>query len=295
VLTLHAVSKRYRRGRPVLVQVDFMASPGEVQAVTGTNGSGKSTLLRVLAGVSRPTSGSRSGNPGVIGFVPDRFPANMRLSAHSYLVHMGRIRGLTTSGAASRGAELLSRLDLTGGSETPIRNLSKGNAQKVAVAQALLLPPRVLILDEPWSGLDASAHGVLAEIIAEVADDGGAVVFTDHREAVTLAVATEAYRIEAGRLSRLAVPARVVAQAEAGASEVRLRVPGHGPGERQDEEVRFMAGVRSVEVFGDQLRVLVDRGQCDRLLLAALQRGWSVDGLRHDAAVQAMPGGENAR
>src|SRR5258708_6893806 len=77
------------------------------------------------------------------------------------------------------------------GPETALRELSKGNAQKVAVAQALLVRPELLILDEPWSGLDASAHAVLSELIAEVAGQGGAVVFTDHPEAVTRAVASQ--------------------------------------------------------------------------------------------------------
>src|SRR5437868_7304884 len=197
MLTLQKVSKRYRRDRPVLIDVDFQTLPGAVQAVTGGNGSGKSTLLRVLAGVTRPTSGTRSGDPGVIGYVPDRFPANTRLSARSYLAHMARIKGLSSAHATSRTTELLSRLELAGGPGTPIRDLSKGNAQKVAVAQALLVPPRLLILDEPWSGLDSSAHGVLTELIAEVATAGGTVVFTDHREVVTEAVAGEVYRVEA--------------------------------------------------------------------------------------------------
>ncbi len=277
MLTLQSVSKRYRPGRPVLVDVDFATAPGMVQAVTGGNGSGKSTLLRVLAGVSRPTSGTRTGDPGVIGYVPDRFPTNTRLSAEAYLAHMGRIKGLSTARSAERATELLTRLDLVGGPKTPIRELSKGNAQKVALAQALLMPPRLLILDEPWSGLDASAHGVLAQIIVDTARAGGAVVFTDHREAVTGGLATEVYRIEAGRLSRQALPARV----HDTASEVLLRAT-----RPQATDLRGLAGMRSLEATGDLVRVRVDRDRCDALLLTALQGGWTVDGVRHnDAAV----------
>ncbi|GAA2262323.1 ABC transporter ATP-binding protein [Streptomyces atrovirens] len=292
MLTLRAVSKRYRRGRPVLVDVDFRTSPGAVQAVTGGNGSGKSTLLRILAGVSRPTSGTRSGDPGVIGYVPDRFPAGTRLSARSYLAHMGRIKGLPSRRSVSRGTELLSRLDLVGGFETPIRDLSKGNAQKVAVAQALLVPPRLLILDEPWSGLDASAHGVLASVITEVASGGGTVVFTDHREAVTRSVATEVYRIEAGRLGEASAVTPGTADPRTPMSEVVLRAPGPSPAAALVDALTGVEGVRSVTPEGERgVRVRVLRGHCDTLLLTALHAGWSVDALRHDAVVPAPADG----
>jgi ABC-type multidrug transport system ATPase subunit len=185
----------------VLTDVTFQARPGAVAAIVGGNGSGKSTLLRILAGVSRPSSGRRIGE-AVVGYVPDRFPSVSRLSAESYLRHMGRIRGLNPSDAAARAGELLGRLELVGaeaGVRTPLRALSKGNAQKVAVAQALMVPPQVLILDEPWSGLDASAHGVLHEILRETAGGGAAVVVTDHREQLAGA---DVWRLAEGRLTR---------------------------------------------------------------------------------------------
>lgn len=144
MLRLEAVSKRYVRGRWVLQKVDLEISAGEVVAIAGANGSGKSTLLRLLAGLSRPTSGSVSGQPEVISYVPDRFPPNERLSAMECLTHLGRVRGLRTSVAAARADQLLDRLELVGGKHSPLRTLSKGNAQKVALAQALLVAPQLL-------------------------------------------------------------------------------------------------------------------------------------------------------
>jgi ABC-type multidrug transport system ATPase subunit len=153
LLRLKAVSKRYFHGRWVLQDVDLEIPAGEVAAIAGANGSGKSTLLRLLVGLSRPTRGTVTGQPEVIGYVPDRFPSNERLSAMEYLTHLGRIRGLSTSVAAARGDQLLDRLALAGGKHSPLRTLSKGNAQKVALAQALLVAPQLLVLDEPWSGI----------------------------------------------------------------------------------------------------------------------------------------------
>lgn len=259
---LDAVSKRYGRGRWVLRDVGLDVPAGEVVAVTGGNGSGKSTLLRILVGLSAPTSGTVVGRPDVVGYVPDRFPPNERLSARSYLTHMGRIRGLATRAAVARVDELLTRLALTGGRDAPLRTLSKGNAQKVAVAQALLVPPGLLVLDEPWSGLDASAHGVLGEIIAEVAREGGSVVFTDHREA-KIAIAARSYEVRDGLVSpRADRVAAVVLTNPSGAT-----IPDWGA----------ETGVLRVDRHDGRVHIRVAREQSDLLLLTALSHGWSVE------------------
>jgi ABC-2 type transport system ATP-binding protein len=194
---LENISKRYGRAHPILSGVDVTLAPGESVAVLGANGSGKSTLLRMIAGVTRPSGGTITGVPEVVGYVPDRFPATDALSSLAYLTHIGRIRGLATAASAARARELLARLELAGGMRTPIRALSKGNAQKVALSQALMVPPGLLVLDEPWSGLDQAAHGVLASLLSEVLTDGGTVVHTDH---VPRHHATRTYTISEGRV-----------------------------------------------------------------------------------------------
>jgi ABC-type multidrug transport system ATPase subunit len=272
-LALRQVCKRYPGSAPVLDRVDLELRGGEVVAVTGGNGSGKSTLLRIIAGLSAPSAGSVSGRPRRVGYVPERFPGRQRMPAGSYLLHMGRIRGLAAGAARARAASLLRRLELVGGTGTPLRHLSKGNAQKVAIAQALMLPPELLVLDEPWSGLDAPAHGILRELIGEVAADGGAVVFTDHREAVVAAEASAAYRLVRGRLTEAgpppAEPAHVVLALPDGAS------PAAGPPWER------IPGVRRVEHPGPgQVAIRVADEGCDALLLAAIRAGWSVRSVR---------------
>ena len=280
-MKLSKVGKRYGRGRWVLTDVDLEVSPGEVVAVTGGNGSGKSTLLRMLVGLARPTTGTITARPEVVGYVPDRFPPAERLSADAYLAHMGRIQGMSTAAARSAATGLLERLALVGGSDTPLYKLSKGNAQKVAVAQALLVTPRLLVLDEPWSGLDASAHGVLGEIIAEVAGAGGSVVFTDHRESVTRANSTVTYAIDAGRLSVLANDRP---------TESTTTVVLDGARGRDARRWSQHDGVLATDVRGDQLTVRVAEGWSDAFLMAALNEGWSVREVRPDTATQAAPG-----
>jgi ABC-type multidrug transport system ATPase subunit len=134
----------------VLDGVDLEVERGRVIGILGTNSSGESTLLRILARFCRESAGTVAGRPRV-GYLPDRFPAAQRMSARAYLRHMGRIHGLRN---LSEVDALLERFALVGGTRVPLRQLSKGNAQRVGLAQAVLVRPELLVLDEPWSGLE---------------------------------------------------------------------------------------------------------------------------------------------
>lgn len=289
LLRCEAVGKRYGRGRWILGDVTMEVRAGDVVAVAGGNGSGKSTLLRILVGVSRPTSGTVSGRPPRIGYVPDRFTAQDRIPALSYLTHMGRIRGMPASAARARAADLLERLSLVGGPDAPLRTLSKGNAQKVALAQALLVPPDLLVLDEPWSGLDASAHGVLAELIADVSVQGGAVVFTDHREAVTETHAGGVYVLHDGRVTR-----RGSRPAGGSDSQVELILTAPPNGVTPAEVNWYgLPGVVDVARSGEAVVLRVARARTDAVLMVALQHHWSVESLA--AAAPERTGRADAR
>ncbi|MBP2478236.1 ABC-type multidrug transport system ATPase subunit [Crossiella equi] len=201
MLSLLGVGKRYGRGPMVISDVDLALPPGRTTVVRGRNGSGKSTLLRVVAGVCRPTTGRVLDRPRQVGYVPERFPAHLRLSPKDYLRHLGAVRGLSRAGAASRGGELLERLAFAGEPDAPMLRLSKGNTQKLALAQALLAPVDLLVLDEPWTGLDTASAAVLGELLAERARDGAAVVLIDHEEHAELVRRDRLVEIEAGRVS----------------------------------------------------------------------------------------------
>lgn len=269
---LRAVSKSYGRRRQVLSNVDLQVPPGDILALIGRNGSGKSTLLKVMVGLSRPSSGTVSRNARVVSYVPETFASHDRMSASAYLRHMGMIRGLTARAATQRSHELLERLTLTGGADTPVRRLSKGNAQKVALAQALLVPPQLLALDEPWSGLDSASHGTLSELIAEAAQQGGAVVFTDHDDSVVRSAATRVCEISRGRLRSMTVPDHIAQQPAV--THVEFVAP---PG-RHPADVHWSAqqGVLRVRQQGGTVGLLLHADCLDAVLLTALSRGWSV-------------------
>jgi ABC-2 type transport system ATP-binding protein len=176
VVRLANVSYRYgRRGPWVLREVDVTVAPGEVAVILGRNGAGKSTLLQIAAGVLRPSGGAVRDRPEPVGWVPERFPADQPFTVRDYLEAMARV------GGGGEPAPWIDRLGLTPYAGTKLGELSKGTAQKVGLAQALLRSPRLLVLDEPWEGLDAAARELVPDIVGEVTAAGGAVLVSDHR------------------------------------------------------------------------------------------------------------------
>ena len=179
-MRLEAVGKRYGVRQPWVVRdVSADVPGGRLIRVEGPNGSGKSTLLRVVAGVTTASRGRVSGRPHT-GYVPERFPGGLPFSGQEYLLHMARVHGLRGEAGRRRVDEWLERLGATGYAAAPLRALSKGMCQKVAIAQALLPRPGLLVLDEAWTGLDAAARVALDDAVAERVAAGGAVLFVDH-------------------------------------------------------------------------------------------------------------------
>ncbi|MFD4218174.1 ABC transporter ATP-binding protein [Streptomyces griseus] len=178
---LRGVGHRYGlRGAWVLRGVDLTLPARALVRVEGANGVGKSTLLRLLAGIDAPAEGRITGRPARTAYVPERFPAALPLTATGYLVHLGRIHGLRTAEAKRRAGEWLTRFGAADHARTPLAELSKGTSQKVAVAQALLAAPDLLVLDEAWTGLDTAARAELDRAVAERVAAGATVVFVDH-------------------------------------------------------------------------------------------------------------------
>jgi ABC-type multidrug transport system ATPase subunit len=272
---LDRVSKRYRRrGRAVLDGIDVTVAGGELAVVIGGNGSGKSTLGRVLAGLSRPTTGTVR-RPARVAYVPERAPAAVRLSAHAYLNHLGQIRGLPPADASRRAREVLERLAVAPGPDTEVSTMSKGNRQKVALAQAFLVPVGLLVLDEPYSGLDPPAATALDVLVAEALDHGTVVVKTGHT-ADACAGATASYRLEGGVLVRLDPGVAVASGARSArrrssddAVRVRLGLPA-------GTDQRWLEAWGTVVVGERHVELAVPPDDVNPLLAAAIAHGYPV-------------------
>ena len=275
---LTGVTKRCARGGPWIVRgVDLDLPPGSRTVIVGDNGSGKSTLLRIAAGLTRPTSGSVT-RASKISFVPERLAGRSSFTAWEYLSHMGRIRGLNRAAIESRGRDLFERLGLLPDPYVSIDSLSKGNKQKVVIAQAFLVPVGLVVLDEPQSGLDAQARRTLDDLIESERMRGAAVLMTSHT--VPLGPQPDqVHRIGDGCLSRM--------QSNALASELRRIELTATEGSCAAEQILAVASLRSVN--HDQSRkvlsLVVEASDADALLHEAITKGWSVTG------VVPLPGG----
>ncbi|MFF8916026.1 ATP-binding cassette domain-containing protein [Streptomyces sp. NPDC015032] len=222
-MNLRGVGRRYGLGGPwVLRGVDLELPAHALLRIEGANGSGKSTLLRLLAGIDTPTEGRITGRRSRTAYVPERFPAALPFTTAGYLVHLGRIHGLRTSEAADRAQSWLARFGAAGHARTPLAELSKGTSQKVAVAQALLAEPELLVLDEAWTGLDTAARDELDRAVSERVAAGSTVVFVDHDPRRLAGAAHAVFRVEGHGL--VAAPS-----ARASGTGPRVRIEAAGP------------------------------------------------------------------
>ena len=279
-LRLDAVGRRYGvRGRWVLRDVTLEVPAGSLVRVEGPNGSGKSTLLRIVAGVDQPTAGRLLGRPAAAtAYVPERFPAALPFPVLRYLTHLGAVRGLPADTARARALHWLERFGITGYAHTPLDELSKGTCQKVAVVQALLAEPSLLVLDEAWTGLDTDARAVLDDVVRERVGAGATVFYVDHDPLRLAAEATAVYAVGSGRFS----PAPPGARPSQDAELVVIEADGAGevpPGVRPF--------VRSpVREPGGRVRVEVPAAESDAALRALLAAAppWHIASVRTRAA-----------
>jgi ABC-2 type transport system ATP-binding protein len=187
VLTLDRVTKRFDQTIAVN-DLSFAVRDGEVFGFLGGNGAGKTTSLRMALDIIRPTSGTievlgrapgRSNAPE-IGFLPEERGLYRQMTALDTIAYFGRLKGMTHADARSEGAALLERFGLSANAKSSVDKLSKGMAQKVQLATAIVNKPRLLILDEPFSGLDPVNQGLLEEEIRRLSAAGSTVVFSTH-------------------------------------------------------------------------------------------------------------------
>ncbi|HEU5421003.1 MAG TPA: ABC transporter ATP-binding protein [Streptosporangiaceae bacterium] len=254
-MKLDAVGKRYGLRQPWIVRdVSLDISAGQLIRLEGRNGSGKSTLLRVLAGACLPSAGKVTGRPRT-GYVPERFPPGLPFSPHDYLTHLGRVHGLQGPALAARIDECLKQLGAAGYAGVPMRTLSKGMSQKVAVAQALLSRPGLLVLDEAWTGLDTVARGVLDEEVAARLADGGTVVFVDHDPARLASLVTGRWQVSGRQVRQADAPPGVApgggaaagaAPAASGTGQGTVVIEVSGDGGLSLAGLRGLPGVLSV-------------------------------------------------
>lgn len=190
MLDIYALTKYYG-ALPAIRDVSFAVRPGEVLGLLGPNGSGKSTTVKILTGLLRPSAGSvcldgrqissdLTTYKAALGYVPEEPHLYSYMTGPEYLQLVGRLRKIPDAKLEQKIDRLLRVLDIYDDRYQTMSAYSKGMRQKILIAAAILHNPRLLVLDEPFSGLDVSAARVLKAFVRALTDEGKMVVFSSH-------------------------------------------------------------------------------------------------------------------
>ena len=209
-LTIHKLVKQFN-GKPAVNNLDLDIPTGEFHALLGPNGAGKTTTLRIVAGLLKPDAGSVSifghdistdgiAAKRVTAFLPDDPLLYGKLNALEYLEFVAGLWSIDAKSAATRAEELLRWLELWDNRSEYIEGFSRGMRQKLALAGALIHAPKLLILDEPLTGLDAHAARSVKDMLVDFVKRGNTVVLTTHILEIAERLAERISIIQKGRI-----------------------------------------------------------------------------------------------
>lgn len=168
--------------------VSFTVKPGEIMGLIGQNGAGKTTTFRMILNFLTPDAGTISwnGQPltakdyDIIGYLPEERGLYPKMRVQDQIVYFARLRGMKTAEIKARIPEWLERFQVKGRATDKIKDLSKGNQQKVQVIATMIHMPKLVILDEPFSGLDPVNASLLMAGIEMLKDNGAAIIYSSH-------------------------------------------------------------------------------------------------------------------
>ena len=219
MLELRHVSKSYR-SIPAVEDVSFELLPGEVLGYLGPNGSGKSTTVKMVIGLIQPTKGKvffegrnihedLAGYRAQLGYVPEEAQVYTHLSGLEYLQLVGRLRGMGERVLEEKARTLLQLLSLEAAQYSALSDYSKGMKQRVLIAAALLHDPKLIVFDEPLSGLDAVSARLFKDLLELLAAEGKAILYISHVMEVVERVCGRVIVLSRGRVVADAAPSEL--------------------------------------------------------------------------------------
>lgn len=228
--------------------VSFDVRMGEVFALLGPNGAGKSTTIRMILDIIKPDSGAISLfgqrlTPNIrnqIGYLPEERGLYKDARVQDMMVYLGQLKGMKRQDAEQRSKMLLEKLDLGDNLKSKVSELSKGMQQKVQFAVTVLHEPRLIIIDEPFSGLDPINRMVIKDLLMDFRENGGAIVMSTHQMNQVEEMADRLFMISRG------------AQALYGAvGEIRQQFASHAVVVMGEGDWASLDGVIAVEAHRD--------------------------------------------
>ncbi|MDR2379037.1 MAG: ATP-binding cassette domain-containing protein [Bifidobacteriaceae bacterium] len=230
MLEIRALSRSFGAVK-ALDQVSFTVGAGRLTGFVGSNGAGKTTAMRIIMGVLSADSGAvfYGGQPvdraidATFGYMPEERGLYPKMGVREQLVFFAQLHGLTRAKAVANADGLLDRLGLARRAKDPVEKLSLGNQQRAQIAAALVHDPAVLILDEPFSGLDPLAVDAVMEVLRDFAGRGAPILFSSHQLDVVERITDDLVIIAAGQVK--AAGATAALQARHAGSRHRLDLP----------------------------------------------------------------------
>jgi ABC-2 type transport system ATP-binding protein len=224
MLEVRGLSKRYR-GIPAIDDVSFTVGAGEIVGYVGPNGSGKSTTVKIITGLLEPNEGQvlfegesirrdLMGYRAEFGYVPEEAHVYTHLSGLEYLQLVGRLRNMTEEVIGFKANRLLTLLGLESWRHSPISLYSKGMKQRVLIAAALMHDPKLLVFDEPLSGLDVVSARLFKDLLQELAAQGKAILYISHVLEVVEVVCDRVIVIARGKILADAPPSQLKRELE---------------------------------------------------------------------------------
>jgi ABC-2 type transport system ATP-binding protein len=216
------VQHLYRSYRtiPAVVDVSFKVAPGEIVGFLGPNGAGKSTTVKIITGMLRPDDGKvlfegrnirddMVAYRAILGYVPEEAHLYTYLSGLEYLQLVGRLRSMTEALIEVKATRLLKLLHLDSWQYSPISSYSKGMRQRILIAAALMHDPKLLIFDEPLSGLDVVSSRLFKDLLEMLARQGKTVLYISHVLETVEQVCNRVIVIAKGRVLADAAPSEL--------------------------------------------------------------------------------------
>ncbi|MBT0773816.1 ATP-binding cassette domain-containing protein [Kineosporia sp. J2-2] len=273
MLELDGISRSFD-GRRVLDGISFNVEPGRLTGFVGSNGAGKTTTMRIVLGILAPDAGTViwKGRPAdhearrQFGYMPEERGLYPKMNSLDQLVFLARLHGLDAAGARRKAVGLLEQLGLGERMKDKLESLSLGNQQRVQVAAALIHDPVLLVLDEPFSGLDPVTVDTMTTILRTTAAGGVPVLFSSHQLDLVERICDDLVIIAGGGVVARGTVAEL--RNERAGARYRL-VLGDDAGWLRD-----LDGIEVLDVDGPRALVeLPDVSHDQRLLTAAVQRG----------------------
>lgn len=272
MLELHDICRSFS-GKQVLHDVSLTAQRGQLTGFVGGNGAGKTTTMRIILGVLAADSGrmrldgAELGTHGRsrFGYMPSERGLYPKMRVVEQITYLARLHGYSKSEASRRAVELLEQLGLGERLKDPLEALSLGNQQRVQIAASLVHDPDVLILDEPFSGLDPFAVDLVLQVLTDRASSGAVVLFSSHQLDVVERLCDDLVIIGDGRI--LAAGEREDLRRRHGTLRYELTT------ESDLDWATSLPEIQTDELTGKRLVFQADEDAAQRLLQEAVQRG----------------------